>query len=48
MRWKQESYEHSVNKLGEKRNIEDWWNTSRFDQVIMGYVYYLFQLVKYL
>ena len=39
MQWKKESYQYSVEKLGEKRNIEDWWNTSRFDQVIMGYVY---------
>ena len=39
MQWKKESYQHSVEKLNEKRNIEDWWNTSRFDQVIMGYVY---------
>ena len=39
MQWKKESYQHSVEKLGEKRNIEDWWNTSLFDPVIMGYVY---------
>jgi len=36
-KWKKDSYEYA--KLtGETREINDWWNTSRLDQVIGGYL----------
>jgi len=37
MQWKQDSYEYSKLR-GEQRPIDEWWNTSRFDQVVGGYL----------
>tara|TARA_R110002051_G_C8413341_1_gene450497 strand:+ start:19 stop:540 length:522 start_codon:yes stop_codon:yes gene_type:complete len=37
MQWKQDSYNYSKS-TGENRSIDDWWNVSRFDQVVGGYL----------
>ena len=41
MRWKDESYKHVTQSMpisGESRPKEQWWNVSRFDQVVGGYL----------
>ncbi len=44
MRWRDDSYElvsrkpHNPHLEGELRTKEDWWNESRFDQVVGGYL----------
>jgi len=41
MKWKDESYKHVTQAMpiaGESRPKEDWWNVSRFDQVVGGYL----------
>jgi len=44
MRWRDDSYDfvsrkpHNPHLEGELRTKEDWWNESRFDQVLGGYL----------
>ena len=44
MRWRDDSYDfvsrkpHNPHLEGELRTKEDWWNESRFDQVVGGYL----------
>ena len=41
MRWKDDSYKHVTQAMpiaGESRPKEKWWNVSRFDQVVGGYL----------
>ena len=35
--WKRDSYAHSI-QSGEKRPIDQWWDVSRFDQVVGGFL----------
>ena len=38
MQWKDDSYKHVTTHDGETRPKEKWWNVSRFDQVVGGYL----------
>ncbi len=41
MKWKDESYKHVTQAMpiaGESRPKEQWWDVSRFDQVVGGYL----------
>jgi len=38
MQWKDDSYKHVTTHDGETRPKEQWWDVSRFDQVVGGYL----------
>ena len=37
--WKERSYKYVKENNNEKRNMEEWWKESYFDQLLMGYVF---------